>query len=68
MTLLSRETWKKEKKVYQELCDLYEREPGEKDLSPLEVMNDFAGYYRYLGAYNIALQLYEKIMTYVKKF
>ena len=48
------------KKVYQELCDLYEREPGEKDLSSLEVMNDFAGYYRYLGAYNIALQLYEK--------
>ena len=48
------------KKAYQQFYDLYEREPGEKDLSPLEVMNDLAGYYKNLGAYNIALQLYEK--------
>ncbi|MDY3676989.1 MAG: hypothetical protein SO040_08725 [Catenibacterium mitsuokai] len=47
------------KKAYQEFYDLYEREPGEKNLSPLEVMNDFAGYYKNLGTYNIALQLYE---------
>lgn len=26
------------KKAYQEFYDLYEREPGEKDLSPLEVI------------------------------
>lgn len=48
------------KKAYQQFYDLYEREPGEKDLSPLEVMNDLAGYYKNLGAYNIALQLYKK--------
>lgn len=47
------------KKTYQEFYDLYEREPGEKNLSPLEVMNDLAGYYKNLGTYNIALQLYE---------
>ncbi|MGO5385982.1 hypothetical protein ACTQXK_00520 [Catenibacterium mitsuokai] len=59
MILLNKGTWKKEKKAYQEFYDLYEREPGEKNLFPLEVMNDLAGYYKNLGTYNIALQLYE---------
>lgn len=59
MILLNKGDVEEGKKAYQEFYDFYEREPGEKNLSPLEVMNDFAGYYKNLGTYNIALQLYE---------